>query len=80
MSPRGCTGWLRPSPRALSPPILVYQLGDAYFVIDGHHRVAVARRKGTEQIDAEITELRTDWTLPADADRARTFRSTDTTS
>ena len=57
-------------PEGAFPPILVYQLGDAYFVIDGHHRVAVARRKGTEQIDAEITELRTDWTLPADADRA----------
>lgn len=51
-------------------PIVVYRLGDAYFVIDGHHRVAVARRKGIVQIDAEITELHTDWTLPADADRA----------
>lgn len=52
------------------PPIVVYQLGDAYFVIDGHHRVALARRNGVEQIDAEVTELRSAWTLPADADRA----------
>jgi hypothetical protein len=50
------------------PAIVVHQLGEAYFVIDGHHRVAVARRRGTEYIDAEVTELRSDWTLPADAD------------
>jgi hypothetical protein len=52
------------------PPIVVFRLGEAYFVIDGHHRVAVARRKGIEQIDAEVTELSTKWTLPADADMA----------
>lgn len=50
------------------PPIVVYQLGDAYFVIDGHHRVAVARRQGVETIDAEVTELEARWHLPADAD------------
>jgi hypothetical protein len=26
------------------PPITVYKLGDAYFVLDGHHRVALALR------------------------------------
>src|SRR5690606_3907465 len=25
------------------PPIEVYQIGDVYFVLDGHHRVSVAR-------------------------------------
>jgi hypothetical protein len=50
------------------PPIVVYQLGDAYFVIDGHHRVASARRQGIEMIDAEVTELRARWHLDADAD------------
>lgn len=55
-------------PDGAFPPIVVYQLGEAYFVIDGHHRVAVARRKKMEHIDAEVTELQTDWTLPADAD------------
>lgn len=49
-------------------PIVVYQLGDAYFVIDGHHRVAVARRRGVEMIDAEVTELVSRWHLDADAD------------
>ena len=50
------------------PPIVAYQLGDAYFVIDGHHRVAIARRQRMETIDAEVTELRARWHLPADAD------------
>jgi hypothetical protein len=49
-------------------PIVVYQIGDAYFVIDGHHRVAIARQRGVETIDAEVTELRARWHLPADAD------------
>ena len=34
----------RAFPEAGFPPIVVYQLGDAYFVIDGHHRVAIARQ------------------------------------
>jgi ParB-like nuclease domain len=50
------------------PPIVVYKLGDAYFVIDGHHRVAIARQRGLETIDAEVTELRARWHLPAGAD------------
>jgi hypothetical protein len=50
------------------PPIVVYQLGDAYFVVDGHHRVAIARQRGMEAIDAEVTELTARWHLPADAD------------
>ncbi len=50
------------------PPIVVYQLGDVYFVIDGHHRVAIARQRGMEMIDAEVTELKARWHLPADAD------------
>jgi hypothetical protein len=50
------------------PPISVYKLGDAYFIIDGHHRVAIARQRGIETIDAEVTELTARWHLPADAD------------
>jgi len=55
-------------PDAAFPPIVVYQLGDVYFVIDGHHRVAIARQNRMETIDAEVTELRARWHLPADAD------------
>lgn len=50
------------------PPIAVYKLGEAYFIIDGHHRVAIARQRGIETIDAEVTELTARWHLPADAD------------
>jgi hypothetical protein len=55
-------------PDAAFPPIVVYRLGDAYFVVDGHHRVAIARQLGMATIDAEVTELRARWRLPADAD------------
>lgn len=41
------------------PPIDVYQIGDAYFVIDGNHRVSVARETGATHIQAYVTEVRT---------------------
>src|SRR3954470_1443197 len=50
------------------PPIVAVKLGDAYFVIDGHHRVALARRRSTEMIDADVTELIARVPLPAGAD------------
>ena len=40
------------------PPIRLYQLGDAFFVVDGHHRVSVARAMGQGFIDAEVVEVR----------------------
>jgi hypothetical protein len=39
------------------PPVRLYKVGDAYFVIDGHHRVSVAREQGIEFIDAEVQEV-----------------------
>jgi hypothetical protein len=41
------------------PPILLYKVGDVYFVVDGHHRVSVAREQGQEFIDAEVRECST---------------------
>jgi len=41
------------------PPITVYEAGGLYFVVDGHHRVALSRRQGGAFIDAEVTRLRT---------------------
>ncbi len=41
------------------PPITVYEAGGLYFVVDGHHRVALSRRQGGAFIDAEVTLLRT---------------------
>lgn len=40
------------------PPIEVYQIGGAYFVKDGNHRVSVARRLGASHIQAYVTEVR----------------------
>ena len=50
------------------PPIKVFQVSDVFFVRDGHIRVAVAKAKGIEFIDAEITELETEEAIPPDAD------------
>jgi hypothetical protein len=50
------------------PPIVAVKLGDTYFVIDGHHRVALARRHGGESIDADITEFVARVPLPPGAD------------
>jgi hypothetical protein len=36
------------------PPISVVQVGDAYAVRDGHHRVSVARARGAATIDAIV--------------------------
>ena len=41
------------------PPIDVYQIGDVYFVLDGNHRVSVARSLEATYIQAYVTEVRT---------------------
>jgi nucleotide-binding universal stress UspA family protein len=41
------------------PPIDVYQIGSAYFVQDGHHRVSIARQLGVAFIAAHVTEVQT---------------------
>ncbi|WP_332664743.1 chromosome partitioning protein ParB [Aeromicrobium sp.] len=41
------------------PPIEVYQVGDYYFVSDGHHRVSVARSLGLDLIEARVTAIDT---------------------
>jgi hypothetical protein len=38
------------------PPVVLYKVGQVYFVVDGHHRVSVAREQGQEFIDAEVRE------------------------
>lgn len=50
------------------PPIEVYQLGDAYFVIDGNHRVSIARQLEAPTISAYVTEVKTRVPLTADDD------------
>lgn len=41
------------------PPIEVYKIGEVYFVLDGNHRVSVARQVDAETIEAYVNEFRT---------------------
>ena len=41
------------------PPVLLYKVGRVYFVVDGHHRVSVAREQGVDSIEAEVRECTT---------------------
>jgi hypothetical protein len=46
------------------PPVELIQVGDVYFVRDGHHRISVARMMGQDSIDAEVTVWETAGLLP----------------
>ncbi len=35
----------------------LYKIGDAYFVLDGHHRVSVVRYHGVPTVEAVVTEF-----------------------
>lgn len=37
------------------PPVELYQIGEVYFVRDGHHRISVARQVGADHIQAYVT-------------------------
>jgi hypothetical protein len=37
------------------PPVSLYKVGGFYFVLDGHHRVSVARYHGVEWMEAYVT-------------------------
>jgi hypothetical protein len=39
------------------PPVELMKVGDEYYVVDGHNRVAAAQRAGQVAIDADVTEL-----------------------
>ena len=39
------------------PPVMLYKVGEVYFVVDGNHRVSVARDRGQQFIDAEVREV-----------------------
>jgi len=40
---------------AMLPPVELIQVGDIYYVRDGHHRISVARAIGEEYIEGHIT-------------------------
>ncbi len=56
------------------PPVEVYQIGDVYFVHDGHHRVSVARQNGAESVQAYVTEIRSKVPLSADIEPEELIR------
>jgi hypothetical protein len=46
------------------PPVSLVQVGDLYFVKDGHHRISVARAFGQEAIEAKVVVWRVEGALP----------------
>src|SRR5215216_2636811 len=48
------------------PPIEVYKVGEVYFVIDGNHRVSIARQSEFKSIEARVIEVRTHIPLTPD--------------
>lgn len=53
--------------RAL-PAVEMIQAGDIYYVVDGHHRISVARAMGQEYMDAQVTV----WQIKEHAEQAAT--------
>ena len=57
--------WARVKAAITSPgspglaPIRVYKIGDAYFVLDGNHRVSISKQMGIETVEAHVTEIKT---------------------
>jgi hypothetical protein len=49
------------------PPVVLVQVGDVYFVRDGHHRISVARTLGQLDIEGEVTVWHVSGPLPWDA-------------
>ena len=79
MSPRLRDRWTRIYREMVEgaelPPIDVYKVGDLYFVIDGHHRVSVARALGRPVINARVVEVRTRAPLGPHVDTAALLRA-----
>ena len=48
------------------PAVVLYKVGEVYFVVDGHHRVSVAREQGQSYIDAEVRECETKVSITSD--------------
>ncbi len=48
------------------PPVLLYKVGQVYFVVDGHHRVSVAREQDQDSIEAEVRECSCKVNITAD--------------
>src|SRR5215213_5150164 len=47
-------------------PVEVYKVSEVYFVVDGNHRVSIARQEGWKTIEAHVIEIQTDIPLTPD--------------
>ena len=48
------------------PPVSLVQVGDIYFVKDGHHRISVARALGQKAIEAKVVVWQVEGALPCE--------------
>ena len=55
-------------------PVQLIQVGDTYFVRDGHHRVSVSRAFGQIAIDAEVITWKTSAPLPWEREASKERR------
>ena len=46
------------------PPVELIQIGDTYFVRDGHHRISVAKAMGQPDIEAVVTVWQVESAMP----------------
>ncbi|RPJ23220.1 MAG: universal stress protein, partial [Chloroflexi bacterium] len=47
-------------------PVEVYKVSEVYFVMDGNHRVSIAKQEGWKTIEAHVIEIQTDIPLTPD--------------
>jgi hypothetical protein len=57
--------------QAILPPVDLLQVGDGYWVVDGHNRIALARSVGQLDVDANVTALRRAGSPEIQAERSR---------
>ena len=63
------------NPSSLDEPIEVVRVDRAYFVADGHKRVAIARRDGREFIDAKVSHMASPYALDPEVESAAIERT-----
>jgi hypothetical protein len=57
------------------PPVELVQIGDVCFVLDGHHRISVARALGQRTIEAQVMVWQVSGPLPWEVERRVTAQS-----
>jgi len=65
----------RSHPGGPDEPIDVVRVDRAYFVVDGHKRVALARQSGREFIDARVSRVASAYALPSQLDEQAIVRT-----